>query len=181
MADKNNQIRARLVRACRVLFGFIAAYSVAIIASDAWNLIPPEVVFQRWVLAVVMLASTGAVWYLARQSARSVRYDALLVSFLVLVYTGVAAFSVYTSRGMASRSVMLFVIPVLLAGILASRVAVFAAAIMSTAAYVLAVTAYFYANPGEGYKAELYTEAVFYIALLFVLAALVFSLQAKRT
>ncbi len=180
MAQKNNQLTESIVQVCRVLLGFVAVYAAAIIASDAWNLITPEVVLQRWTMATIMLAATGLVWYLARAGSKSPIFYTILVNALILVYIGIASYSVYYSRGMASRSVMLFTIPILIAGVLASRVATFAAAILSTAAYVLTVMMYFANNPGEGYKAELYTEVGFYVALFFVIAALSYATARQK-
>lgn len=180
MAQKTTELTNGIVRVCRVLFGFVAVYAAAIIASDAWNLITPDVALQRWTMATVMLAATGAVWYLARAGAKRPAFYAALVNGLVLVYIGIASYSVYYSRGMASRSVMLFTIPIIIAAVLASRVALFAAAIMSTAAYVMTVMLYFANNPGEGYKAELYTEVGFYVALFFVIAALLQAVISRK-
>lgn len=181
MAQKNTDVTRGIVRVCNVLFGFVAVYAAAIIASDAWNLITPKIVLQRWTMAAIMLAATGIVWYLARTGSKSIAFYNAITSALVLVYIGIASYSVYYSRGMASRSVMLFTIPILIAGVLASRVAVFAAAILSTSAYVLTVMTYFANNPGEGYKAELYTEVGFYVGLFFVIAALSYAAtRAKK-
>ncbi len=180
MASNTNKFSNSIVRVCRVLFGFVAVYVAAIIASDAWNFITADVVLRRWVLAAIMLFATGAVWYLARQGSKSQAFYKLLVWSLIFVYSGVASYSVYHSRGVSSRSVMLFAIPILLAGVLASRVATFTAAILTTTAYMLTVVLYSTTNPGEGYKAELYTEAGFYVALFFVIAALIIVVQNKN-
>ena len=48
----------------------------------------------------------------------------------------------------------------------------FGTAALSTAAYIMAATRYFYVNFNEGYKIELYTTLALYSVSFFILAAL---------
>lgn len=156
----------------RAHFLFIALYAAYIIASDATGLITAEVVYDRWLVNVVLLVATASVWYAARFSRENPNYYRTLLYVLILVDLFVATFSIYTQRGMASRAVILYVIPIIISAILLSRVAIFTTAIFATAAYILAAVKYFTDRFNEGYKAELYIEVGFYCGIFFLTALL---------
>jgi hypothetical protein len=142
------------------------------IIFDAWQLITPSVVLQRWTLAALLLAITAAVWYASRFSGKSTFYLHILCFCLIAADMIIATYLVYSERGMASRAVMLYAIPIVTAGVLASRRATYAAATLATAIYTLAAVRYFVVNFNEGYKIELYGTIGFYSAMFFVIAAL---------
>lgn len=171
-AGGQNQLSNTTVGLARAHFLFVAVYVAVIIASDAWNLIVPEVVLQRWTLAAVMLSVSAVVWYAGRNKVRGQWFYTCLIFALVLMDIAVAAISVYMQRGMASRSVMLFAVPIAVAAALRSRAAIYATATVSSAAYTLAAVRYFVLHFNEGYKAELYTETLFYTGVFFVLATI---------
>lgn len=147
------------------------AYAIYTIISDGTHLITPELVLQRWTMNAVLLAGTVIIWYLARNKASGAMYYRVLIYALILLDIAMAGFNVYTQRGMASRAVMLFTLPIVVSAILLSRPAIFMTAALSTAAYSLAAVRYFVVNFNEGYKAELYAEVGFYCACFFLLAA----------
>lgn len=161
-----------LIRMTRIHFVLVAVYTLYIIAADATKLITDKVVLQRWTMNAILLASTVIIWSLARlQNVASIYYRALLYVLIVLDIS-FASFNVYTQRGMASRAVMLFALPITLSAIMLSRRAIFMTATLCTAAYSLAAVRYFVVNFNEGYKAELYIEVGFYCASFFILAAI---------
>ncbi len=123
-------------------------------------------------MAGVLLIANTAIWYLARVNARSNSYYRLLIIGIVALGIILATFTVYTERGMASRGVALYALPIASAAALLNRSAIFGAAAISTAAYVLAATRYFYVFFNEGYKVELYTTLAFYSGTFFVFAAI---------
>ena len=179
MAGKSSQLdwfRDCLVSVCRIHFGLIAVYAGYTIASDATHLISPVLVFRRWTAVGILLLVSGLVWYLARNKTKNLTYFHSLVYSLVVADILFAAFNIYTERGMASRAVMLFSLPILVSGLLLSRLAAYLTAILCSVAYVLAAVKYFVDFFNEGYKAELYIEVGFYCAVFFMLAAVVSSL-----
>lgn len=165
-------MQSSLIRAARAHFIFIALYAVYIIASDATGLITAEVVYDRWLVNVLLLVTAASVWYAARFSRENPNYYRTLLYILILADLFIATFSIYTQRGMASRAVILYVIPIIISAILLSRVAIFTTAIFATAAYVLAAVKYFTDRFNEGYKAELYIEVGFYCGIFFIVAIL---------
>ena len=179
MATKKNKqvgyidwLRVSLLRVSRAHFLFLAAYAVIIIIFDTAHVITPEMVLHRWFAFAAMLAIVTLVWYLAHDKSASVLYLKRLTFLLILSGVAMSAYNVYAQRGMASRAVMLFAIPIITSAILLSRSAIFAVATFSAAAYVFAAVLYFTLHFNEGYKSELYGEVGFYIAVFFTLASL---------
>lgn len=166
---KTNSLQQTILSINRVLFGLVALFVVTIIVADAWNLLPPSVVLQRWTLASLLLVTNGAVWYAVRQTKSTTLLHAY-VWVLTLVTLAMATVLVYAQRGMASKAVALYVIPLLIVAALRSRVALLTTAILAVATYSLAVVRYFVTSPGEGYKVELYAEILFFGGLFFVVA-----------
>lgn len=153
-------------------FVFVALLMGQTILYDASKLATPEVVFERWAVATLLLAVTVVIWYLVRsRSAKQSFYKSLLG---VIIFSDIllASYFVYTGRGMASRAVILYVIPIIISGLLKSRSAIYATAILSIAAYSLTAVAYFVFNFNEGYKVELYGEVGFYSLLMLLIAGL---------
>lgn len=173
------QLQTNLLSITRIHFALVGLFVVTIILSDAWNLIPPSVVLQRWTLASLLLASTAGIWYVARATKSQTLLQAY-AWILTATDLAIATVIVFAQRGMASKAVFLYVLPLLVIAVLRSRVALLTTAIISLAAYSLAVVRYFVTSPGEGYKVELYVELFFYGGLFFVVAALLYSLISRQ-
>ena len=169
-----------VVRLARVHFGLAAAYAVFILASDAWNLVARQLTSERWLMFGLLLVVTTVVWLLARGNTNNQNYYRCLAIALVLVDIALATFAIYTERGMSSRGVALYAIPIVSSAVLLSRTAIFGAAALCTAAYVMAATRYFYVNFNEGYKIELYSTVALYSASFFVLAAILWIVVSAR-
>ncbi len=172
-------LQSSLLSITRIHFAFVGLFVVTIVLSDAWNLIPPSVVLQRWTLASLLLASAAGIWYVARATKSQTLLQAY-AWILAVVDLALATIIVFAQRGMASKAVFLYVVPLLVIAVLRSRVALVTTAIICLATYSLAVVRYFVTSPGEGYKAELYVELFFYGGLFFIIAALLYSLVSSK-
>lgn len=161
-----------VVKLGRAHFGLVAVYAVFILASDAWNLVTRDLTSQRWLMWGLLLTVTTVVWFFARYCENRQNWLRLLVILLVLTDIALATFAIWTERGMASRGVILYTIPIVSSAVLLSRPIMFATAALSTAAYVMTATRYFYVFFNEGYKVELYTALFLYSAVFFILAAI---------
>lgn len=166
-------LQTGIIRVCRVHFYLLGVYAVYIIASDATHLITPTVVYQRWLAAGLLLALTAVIWYFSRAVNNNPNFYRVLLYALILADIAFASFNVYTQRGMASRAVLLYVVPIVVSALLLSRVATLMTASLAAAAYVLVAVKYFVDFFNEGYKAELYIEVGFYAACFFALASLI--------
>ena len=167
----NSWLQTGLVRVCRIHFVLIAVYGVYIIASDGTRLITPQTVLQRWGVLAFLLSGVSIVWYLARAKVQNINYYRTLLYIIITMDISLAAFNIYSQRGMASRAVVLFALPIVVSTLLLSRTAIFFTASLCTAAYGLAAVKYFTDYFNEGYKAELYIEVGLYCAFFFILAA----------
>ena len=167
MAKKppHNGTRTALIRVAKVHILIGIFFAAQIIAYDAARLITPEIVLKRWIFLSVLLVGAAVTWYLARlnNSSAVVRN---LVWFLVSIDLVVASFAVYTQRGMASRAVLLFVIPILTAAVLQRKGAIYLVSALAVVVYTVTALAYFVLNFNEGYKIELYGEIGFYSGIL---------------
>jgi hypothetical protein len=181
--NKNNSLSLEtgLAGFCKVHFALAGLIIIQTIIYDAWKLIQPEAVLDRWFSASILLLVTGFIWYFVKtKSGNIIPYKVLLLA-MMMTDLALASFSVYSTRGMASKAVLLFVIPIIISGILMSRSALIATAIVSIAVYSLTSVAYFVLNFNEGYKVELYGEVGFYSAMFLIIAALLSTiLHPKR-
>lgn len=176
MATKQKDLlkntRHIVLRITRVHFLYVLAYMFSIIIFDSWNLISHEAVLQRWTAAGALLIVNTVAWYLCRAKLKSETFYKVLLIVLLACDILFAAINVYWTRGMASKSAALFLIPIISAGLSRSRSLLIAVSAISAAAYSIAVVRYFYENYGQGVRAELYGELFFYTSFFFVVAGL---------
>jgi hypothetical protein len=161
-----------LLRVTRVHFLFVASYVLAIIIFDSWNLLAHEAVTQRWFLAAGLVASNTFIWYMCRLKIKNQTLYKTLFWVLIISDILFAAVNTYMQRGMASKAVMLFAIPIISAGLSRSRSFLIATTTLSVSAYTLAAVKYFNDNYGQGFRVELYGEITFYSIIFFVIAYL---------
>ncbi len=178
---KLSWLHSNTVRLSRVHFIYVIVFAIQTIIYDAWKLVSATAVMNRWIMTGILAIITAIVWYLAHNTISSTVGYKILIFLLIITDIAAASFNVYTQRGMASRAVMLYAIPIVISAVLLSRVALFATAVMSAAAYIATAYAYFVLNFNEGYKIELYGEVGFYSAMFFVLAGLLWIIvRSKR-
>jgi hypothetical protein len=177
-ADPN--LRANLSRMLKIHFLYIFALAIQIIVFDAGMLIEPVVVFRRWILVLSSLVVFTFLWYLMQKNNVSQGILRRVVLSLILVDVTIASFYVYTQRGMASKAVFLYIMPLLVAACMQRKKALLSAGVLCVAAYLISVIAYFNLNFNEGYKIELYGEAGFYSAMLLLIALALWILVRPR-
>lgn len=173
------QLKLKIVRVSRIHFYFALIIAVQVVIYDAWMLIQPEAVLARWAATAVLFTGSTAVWLLARSPSRKVLFYQKLVTSLIVLDVALASFMVYQTRGMASRAVILYAVPILVASVFRSRTALIATAFFCVAAYSTTALAYFTLNFNEGYNVELYGEVGFYSAVLVLLSLLVWMIINK--
>lgn len=174
------QLQSNSIRLGRIHFGLVAAYAGLIIASDSWNLVTRQLTSQRWLMFGMLLIVTTVSWYLSRAADRSTLYYRTLMVLIILADVALATFAIYTERGMSSRGVALYFIPIVSSSLLLRRSAIFGTAALATASYVMAATRYFYVYFNEGYRIELYSTLGFYSACFFVVAAVLWVLTSEK-
>ena len=175
-----DRLRLETLRVSRLHFYLVGIYLITTVAFDSWNLITHDAVIQRWGLGVALLVATTLLWFVCRLRFKetSVPYQTIMFLFIV-VDLAFASFNVYDERGMASKSVALFFIPLLVAAFYRSRTALLTAATLCSAAYALTTVSYFYKNYGEGFKVELY-GGIFFFSAMFFIAAWLLNILVRR-
>lgn len=148
---------------------YVLVYMLSIVVFDSWNLLTHETVLQRWTLAGVFLVINTIIWYLCKIRFNNQNIYKMLIVLLLLVDILFAAVNVYWQRGMASKAVILFTVPIISAAVVRSRSLLLAITSLSGAAYSIACVRYFYENYGQGYRVELYGELAMYVGIYFVL------------
>lgn len=176
---QHTSVRGSFVRMSKlhVLVGLF--FAVQIIAYDAGKLITPKAVLLRWIMTSIFVTAGVICWYLARLND-SITVIRNLAWFLIIVDILAASFSVYSQRGMASRAVFLFALPILVAACLHRWGMIQLTAILSVVAYMVTAIAYFVLNFNEGYKIELYGEIGFYSALILAFGSMVWALVRSK-
>jgi hypothetical protein len=151
-AINNPSLKVRLRRVARLHYLYIIAIVTQLILYDAGKLIEPIVVLRRWAVLALLIFVVAVVWYWVQKKNTSQSTLQKLAFMLIATDIFVASFHVYIQRGMASKAVLLFVIPLIVAACLQRKIA------------------YFVLNFNEGYKLELYGEVGFYSAILLLIS-----------
>jgi hypothetical protein len=165
-----NWLQSNTVRVTRVHFMYVAAYMASIVVFDSWNLLTHPDVAQRWTAAGALLVLNTVFWYVARMKFSSDFVYVSLVLALIAADIIFAGYNVYWERGLASKSVLLFAIPIFTSATLRSRSALLATTTLSAAAYSISTIRYFNLHYGESYRVELYGYVGLFCAIFFVLA-----------
>lgn len=175
-----DHLHSASLRVARFHLLYVLLYVVQTIVFHASKVITPELLLQRWVAVACLAVVTIAVWLLARSRQASSLVYRWAISAVIIADIAFAAFNVYTQRGYASKSVFLFVIPIIVAAVLINRSALFATAMLAIATYTTTVIMYFVTNFNEGYMSEMYAEIGFYSGLFLLVAGLLWATMHKH-
>ncbi len=173
-------LRANVIRIANAHFVYVVILAVQIMVYDAWKLINPDFVLRRWSITALLLAATTIVWLTARLKARAHNTYQYLIYLLIVADIAAASLMVYSQRGMASRAVALYAVPIITASVLQRRSIIFATSLLCIAAYTTTAVRYFTVYFNEGYKIELYGEIGFYSAGFLLLASLLWVVVRAR-
>jgi hypothetical protein len=164
-------------------FAYFGAFALFTIIFDSGNVLTREAIYQRWMMAAVLLVVFTFFW-IASRKASSYRQMFRVLLLCVAVELMLAGFMTYWERGMASTSTILYMVPILTMAFARSRTYTIATALIASAIYTAAATKYFYDFFNEGYRVQLYGEIFFYCAVFIVcggiLAALVHATTSKK-
>lgn len=173
-------LRSGLLRLCRAHFVVFLAYAILVAVFDSARLVTPDVTVRRAVFVAIAMLTTVTVWFMGhKEQAESSFYRrriyALIAADIVFI-----SLSIYFDRGVASREVALYALPIVSAGTLINRSALFGVAAASSIAYFATVMKYRFAYPNEMYNVELYGMMAFYILFMFVVGSLVWVVDRAR-
>jgi hypothetical protein len=175
-----DHLHAATLRVSKFHFVYVLLYVAQTIVFHASKVITPELLLKRWVAVSGLALVTIFVWLLARTRTTTTGAYRVAISALIAADIAFAAFNVYTQRGYASKSVFLFLIPIIVAVVLVNRSALFATAATSIAVYSTITVMYFVNNFNEGYMSEMYAEIGFYSGLFLIVAGLLWASLHKH-
>lgn len=159
---------------------FAVLYSVQTIVFHASKVVTSEVVWWRWLAACALLIIATCAWMLARKRHLPTHLYQSCLWIIIFADLAFAAFNVYIQRGYASNSVILFLIPIVVAAAFASRSALIGTALLSTATYAATTVSYFHLNFNEGYLSEMYAEIALNSGVFVLTAALLWVSMRKH-
>ncbi len=157
-------------RVSKIHFAYVLAHFGLIISFDSWNLLTKDSINQRWTLIAGLFVLNIIVWFMARIQFQTNTWYKLSIFSLAIYDILIASMFVYWERGMASLSVSLFFVPIIIVAALRSQGLLVATALLSGAAYSTAAVRYFNDNYGEGFRVQLWGTVVFYSFVFFVMA-----------
>ena len=177
----SNWLQTTAVRVTRVHFFYVAAFILVTIIFDTWNLYTHQAVSQLWTAAGILLIVNIIIWYFSRTNFSNKSVYLGLIWALIVADIIFASYNVSWQRGIASKSVFLFTIPIIMAATLRSRTNLFAVTAICAAAYSTTSVRYFFQNYGQAYRIELWGTVGFYSALFFILALLLMIIIAPTS
>lgn len=175
-----DHLHAASLRVARFHFIYVLLFVAQTVVFHASKVITPELLLKRWVAVAGLAIVTILVWLLARTQQSSQAAYRFAISALIVADIAFAAFNVYTQRGYASKSVLLFLIPIIVATVLLNRSVLFATAALAVAVYSTTVVMYFVNNFNEGYSSEMYGEIGLYCGLFLATAGLLWATIPKH-
>lgn len=179
-ASHRTWLRAACLRLCRLHFGLLILYGVLVGVYDSAHLMAPDIIMKRSVTFGILLVANTALWYAAHKEVQRSSYYKWLIYGVVLIDLVLATASVYTDRGVASRDVALFALPIISAAVLVNRSAIYGTAFLSLAAYVAVSMRYYFLHPNEMLHVEIYGMLVFHSAIFLAVASLLWVVVRAR-
>lgn len=177
---ESKRLQLSTLRVTKLGFLFIAMYAVSTLIYKLWKLMTPDILLQRWTITLITLGIIGTLWWFSRTRNLSPAYYKGLILLQIFMYLGIAAYSIYTERGMASNSIILFTIPLVIVALEYSGKALMAITALSILVYSSTAMKYFKDFPSEGYKVELYGGIVFYASVLLIISGMLWVLMRSR-
>jgi hypothetical protein len=165
-------LQTTAVRVMRIHFIYVAFFLLSVIIFDTWNLYTHDAVSQLWTAGGVLLGITVILWLIARLKVSNYWFYVAVVLALIVADIAFASYLVWWQRGLYSKAVMLYTIPIISSATLRSRSILLATTTLSAAAYSTTSVRYFFNHYGMGYRVELWGTVGFFSAMLFVLAFL---------
>lgn len=177
---ESKRLQQASLRTTKLGLVFVAIYGISTLIYQLWKLITPDILQQRWIIVIVTFTIAIVLWWVSRSRNLSPTYYKGIIFLQILMYLGVATHSIYTERGMASNSVILFAIPLIIVALEYSGKALISTAILCSAIYAGTAIKYFKDYPSEGYKVELYGGIVFYVSIILLITALLWVLLRSK-
>ncbi len=177
---ESKRLQQATLRVTRLGFVFVGIYAISTLIYKLWKLMTPDILMQRWIICLVVLSITSTLWWFSRSRNLSAVYYKGIIMLQILMYLGVASYSIYAERGMASNSIILFTIPLIIVALEYNTKALLATTALCILVYSSTAIKYFRDFPSEGYKVELYGGIMFYASILILISSMIWVLMRSR-
>ncbi len=177
---ESKRLKTSILRITKLGFAFVFIYAISTLVYKLWGLLTPEILMQRWIVTLLVLSVVSVLWWHSKGKMLTATYYKGLIMLQILMYLAVAAYSIYSERGMASNSVVLFTIPIVIVALEYNGKALLSTTALSILVYSSASIKYFKDYPSEGYKVELYGGLFFYASILLLVAGLLWVLMRSK-
>jgi hypothetical protein len=177
----NSWLQTTAVRLTRIHFAYVGAFLLSVIIFDTWNLYTHEAVSQLWTAGGILLAVNVILWFAARLKYKNYWLYVAIVLILIAADIAFASYIVYWQRGLYSKAVMLYTIPIIAAAAMRSRSILLTVTTLCAAAYSTVSVRYFFNHYGLGYRVELWGTIGFFSAMMFVMALLLMTVISPTT
>jgi signal transduction histidine kinase len=135
--------------------------------------------YQQITFVSLFLLLNTILFYVVQRKdgTRSINFYRLVAIGQIMMDIVLASYTIYIRGGANSRTVILYAIPIITAGILFASAVVYSAALLSAVAYVAAVVAYHLIHHDTLSGTQLISPIVFYPIVFFIIAAIVTKLS----
>lgn len=175
-----NNIQITVIRSLRLGIAFTIIFGLSNLIYKAWRLLTPDILQQRFYIAGTLLLIHIVMLAFATKHYSSVTTYKLIMWLQTLSFLTLAGYCIYSERGMASNAVVLFIVPIIISSLQRSGKALLATTTLAATIYSASAIIYFRQFPSEGYKVELYGGLLFYCAVFYVIAALLWVLIKSK-
>lgn len=165
-------LQTTAVRVTRIHFAYAGAFLLSVVIFDTWNLYTHDAVSQLWTAGGILLALNVILWFIARLKFSNYWLYVAVVLTLIVIDIVFASYIVWWQRGLYSKAVMLYTMPIIVAATMRSRSILLATTTLAAAAYSTISVRYFFNHYGMGYRVELWGTIGFFSAMMFVMAML---------
>lgn len=170
-----------LTQITRTIYFFVLFYAGSIIVFDSGNLIERAQIIDRWIGLSVLLFVNTIVWYVAGNHLHTRSKHTFATFALAATVLGLAGFTTYWERGMASTSTILYVLPLLIVATLKHRHALLATTTLSAGTYAMSTVIYFNTFFNEGFRIQLWGTMLITTGSIFAAAWLIMVVTGLRS
>ena len=175
-----SKFQTTTVRSLRLGIAFTIIFALSTLIYKAWKLLTPDILQQRFFIAIGLILIHMVLLVMANKSTNNFRTYKIILWAQTISFLALAGYAIYSKRGMASNAVVLFLIPIIISSLQRRGKTLFITTTLAATVYSASAITYFRHFPSEGYKVELYGGLLFYCAVFFVIAALLWVLIKSK-
>jgi signal transduction histidine kinase len=171
--QKRLQLRLRNKWMIRIRWYYVLILTAAIVGPTLLTNTHRQAIVGYVMTTIVALFCNGLLWLATLPTYSRIIYFQIIAFCQILLELTLASWIVYSQGGLASRTTVLYAIPILITGVLFRGWYAYVAAIFSAIAYGTALTAVYFVGNTELPLMDITVPIIFYASVFMVLAAVV--------